>query len=58
MDVIVFNMIRDDSLIHAAVNLAAYPNLKAMFEAVGSNTEVEAWARRWVAQTLAAVANA
>jgi glutathione S-transferase len=42
-DVAVFNMIRDDAVVRTPVDLTPYPNLKALFEAVGSRPEVKEW---------------
>lgn len=43
VDLLVWNRIRDDALSHTPVDLSAYPNLKALSEAVGSLPEVKSW---------------
>ena len=47
VDAIVFNMIRDCGVAHTPVDLSAYPNLKAVYEAVGNIPEVKALVTMW-----------
>lgn len=49
VDVTVFNMLRDDALLHTAPDMTACPSLKALFDAVGSVPEVKAWVDKWEA---------
>lgn len=55
-DALVFNMIRDDALVQTPVDLSPYPNMKALFEAMGSIPEVKAWIAKWEAEARAAAA--
>ena len=49
-DTATFNMIRDDQVMHGKVDLAPYPNLKAMYEACDAVPAVRKWIDDWEAR--------
>ena len=50
-DVTIFNMVRDDRLLHGEKDLTLYPNLKAMCDAVDAVPEVRQWIEDWEKST-------
>ena len=52
MDLIVYNMVRDDAIMHTPVDLHPYPLLKSLYESVDNYPEVKAWVTKWEAETL------
>lgn len=55
-DCLIVNMMWDDLLKHGAMDLSAYPTVKAMHDAASSNPELSAWKAQWQAQSKAMAA--
>ena len=49
-DACVFNMVRDDGVVYGKVDLAPYPNLKAMYQACDAVPAVRQWIEGWEAR--------
>lgn len=49
-DCAIFNMQRDDAVVHGAPDLTAYPALEAMCNATAVIPEVSEWIEAWVAR--------
>lgn len=49
-DAATFNMLRDDQLFHGKMDMAPYPNLKALYEACDAVPAVRKWIEEWEAR--------
>lgn len=49
-DAAIYNMVRDDGVLHGDFDLQPYPDLGAAVAAFGALPEVQAWVRTWEAR--------
>jgi len=46
-DAAIFNMVRDDKVLHGSYDIKPYPSLGAAVEAFGELPEVKSWIQAW-----------